>query len=386
MFGAARRLYRLAREKEKPDAEREPGYQERDLRSFRQRLSRLDRRYHPSVDKALWMHALGGYLAQPAEYRVAAFDEVLGLTTDVDEAAVSSILDHYYAETVLEDAETRLALMDATPRAIEAHDDPFLRLAVAVFDSDMEREEASKTRSGRGNLLRPQYMQAIIDWQRSEGHTTYLDANGTLRVTYGTVLGGSPMDGLIYEPFTRLNGILEKDSGVAPFNAPAKLLERARAEDYGAYRLESIGSVPVNFLSDLDSTGGNSGSPTLNANGELVGLLFRRHLGERRLGLGLQSPHHPHDPCRHPLHAMGDGKDRRRRLAHRRDEGCRIELRGHQDSLCARKTWVWSNAGDGRANRPLGMGLRVALGANPGARVLLCSASRIRQRTAIGLG
>ena len=274
LFGTARRLYRLAREKEKPDAEREPGYQERDLRSFRQRLSRLDRRYHPSVDKALWMHALGGYLAQPAEYRVAAFDEALGLTTDVDEAAVSSILDHYYAETVLEDAETRLALMDATPRAIEAHDDPFLRLAVAVFDSDMEREEASKTRSGRGNLLRPQYMQAIIDWQRSEGHTTYPDANGTLRVTYGTVLGGSPMDGLIYEPFTRLNGILEKDSGVAPFNAPAKLLERARAEDYGAYRLESIGSVPVNFLSDLDSTGGNSGSPTLNANGELVGLLF----------------------------------------------------------------------------------------------------------------
>ena len=274
LFGTARRLYRLAREKEKPDAEREPGYQARDLRSFRQRLSRLDRRYHPSVDKALWMHALGGYLAQSGEYRVAAFDKALGLTADIDEAAVSSILDRYYAETVLEDAETRLAFLDATPRAIEEHDDPFLRLAVAVFDSDMAREEASKARSGRGNLLRPQYMQAIIDWQRSEGHATYPDANGTLRVTYGTVLGGSPMDGLIYEPFTRLDGILEKDSGVAPFNAPAKLLERARAEDYGAYRLASIGSVPVNFLSDLDSTGGNSGSPTLNANGELVGLLF----------------------------------------------------------------------------------------------------------------
>ena len=274
LFGTARRLYRLAREKEKPDAEREPGYQDRDLRSFRQRLTRLDRRYHPSVDKALWMYALGGYLAQGAEYRLAAFDKALGLTPDIDEAAVSSILDRYYAETVLEDAQTRLALMDASPRAIEDHDDPFLRLAVAVFDSDMEREEAGKARSGRGNLLRPQYMQAIIDWQRSEGHTAYPDANGTLRVTYGTVLGGSPMDGLIYEPFTRLEGILEKDSGVAPFNAPAKLLERARAKDFGTYRLESIGSVPVNFLSDLDSTGGNSGSPTLNANGELVGLLF----------------------------------------------------------------------------------------------------------------
>ena len=176
--------------------------------------------------------------------------------------------------TVLEDLDARLALMDATPRELEEHADPFLRLAVAVYDSDMEREEDSKTRSGRSNLLRPQYMQAVIDWQRSQGRTTYPDANGTLRVTYGSVLGGSPMDGLIYEPFTRLEGILDKDSGLAPFNAPAALLERARAKDHGAYRLDSIASVPVNFLTDLDSTGGNSGSPTLNAKGELVGLLF----------------------------------------------------------------------------------------------------------------
>ena len=274
LFGIARRLYRLAQENEKPDAEREPGYQERDLRSFRQRLGRLDRRYEARVDKALWMHGLGGYLAEPPEHRVPAFDEALGLASDTEESALSSILDPYYEKTVLADLDTRLALMDATVEEIEAHDDPFLRLAVAVYDADMEREEASKTRSGRGNLLRPQYMQAIIDWQRSQGRTTYPDANGTLRITYGTVLGGSPMDGLVYEPFTRLEGILEKDSGVAPFNAPAALLERIRAKDHGAYGLDSIGSVPVNFLSDLDSTGGNSGSATLNADGELVGLLF----------------------------------------------------------------------------------------------------------------
>ena len=82
------------------------------------------------------------------------------------------------------------------------------------------------------------------------------------------------MDGLIYEPFTRLEGILQKDTGDAPFNAPATQLELIRAGIYGGYKLESIGSVPVNFLSDLDSTGGNSGSATLNDKGELVGLLF----------------------------------------------------------------------------------------------------------------
>ena len=71
-----------------------------------------------------------------------------------------------------------------------------------------------------------------------------------------------------------LEGITDKDTGIDPFNSPAKLLEAIEAKDYGSYALDSIGSVPVNFLSDLDSTGGNSGSATLNSRAELVGLLF----------------------------------------------------------------------------------------------------------------
>ncbi|MBU1607408.1 MAG: S46 family peptidase, partial [Alphaproteobacteria bacterium] len=81
-------------------------------------------------------------------------------------------------------------------------------------------------------------------------------------------------DGMAYLPFTTLEGLLAKDTGEEPFNAPAKLLQEIRGRDYGRYELESIDSVPVNFLTDLDSTGGNSGSATLNARAELVGLLF----------------------------------------------------------------------------------------------------------------
>ena len=129
-------------------------------------------------------------------------------------------------------------------------------------------------KAGRGMALRPAYMEAITAWQRQNGKITYPDANSTLRVTYGTVLGGSPKDGLIYAPFTTLEGITAKDTGEEPFNAPARELDLIRAKDYGAYEMKGLGSVPVNFLSDLDSTGGNSGSATLNARGELVGLLF----------------------------------------------------------------------------------------------------------------
>ncbi|QYJ07975.1 S46 family peptidase [Qipengyuania flava] len=274
LLSAAQRLYRLAKEKEKPNAQRESGYQERDMAFFRQGLQALDRRYDASVDKAEWLLFLAGYLAQPEAERVTVFDEALGLTGVDDAKQLEALVDGYYAGTALGDSDTRLGLMDASVADLEASDDPFMKLAIALYDYERELEEASEERSGRGLALRPAYMEAITGWQREQGLATYPDANSTLRVTYGTVLGGSPKDGMAYLPFTTLEGILEKDTGEDPFNAPEAQLKEIREKDYGSYALESLGTVPVNFLSDLDSTGGNSGSATLNGRAELVGLLF----------------------------------------------------------------------------------------------------------------
>ncbi|MEM9899232.1 MAG: S46 family peptidase, partial [Pseudomonadota bacterium] len=147
-------------------------------------------------------------------------------------------------------------------------------LAVALHETEMRLEEERKSRGGRRSALEPKYMEAIIAWRESQGETAYPDANSTLRITYGNVFGGSPKDGLVYEPFTRLEGIVEKDTGEEPFNSPKRQLDLIAEKDYGNYALRSLGTVPVNFLSDLDSTGGNSGSATMNAQGELIGLLF----------------------------------------------------------------------------------------------------------------
>ena len=274
LLGAAQRLYRLAREQEKPDAEREPGYQDRDLTFFKQRLQVIDRRFDPGVDKAEWLMFLDSYLEQPAEQRVAVFDEALGLDDPGDSEALSATLDAFYDGTGLDNVETRLTWMDKPPAAFEASDDPFVRLAVALYDHEIEDEEQFKTFSGRMTQLRPAYMDAIIAYGEAQNQAVYPDANSTLRITYGSVFGGSPKDGIIYEPFTRLEGIAEKDTGRDPFNSPARQLELIAAKKYGSFALDDIGSVPVNFLTDLDSTGGNSGSPTMDANGNLVGLLF----------------------------------------------------------------------------------------------------------------
>lgn len=274
LLSVAQTLYRLAKERQKPDAERESGYQERDLASLREGFAAIERRYDPAVDKAEWLLFLESYMVQPAASRVAALDRALGLPAAFDKARVGALLGRYYAHSRLGDPATRLALMSAPPAALEASDDPFIRLAVALYATDHALEEAQKDRDGRDAALRPRYTEALIAWRKAQGLPTWPDANSTLRLTYGKVGGGSPQDGLIYEPFTRLEGIAQKDTGAAPFDAPARELSLIKARDYGGHAAATLGTVPVDFLADLDITGGNSGSPTLNARGELVGLLF----------------------------------------------------------------------------------------------------------------
>ena len=274
LLSAAQTLYRNAIEKQRPDAEREPGYQERDNKRLEEQMQRLDRRFDAAVDKAVWKRFITLYMAQPESAHINAFDNALGLDDAVNAGSLDSVLTGMYSKTALNQADMRLKWLNADKAAFEDSDDPFIKLAVALYDTEMAIEDKSKALEGKEAVLQPKYMRAIIDWQKAQGSLAYPDANSTLRVTYGTVLGGSPKDGLIYEPFTRLEGIVEKDTGDTPFDSPKKQLQLIEDKKYGPYALPDIGSVPVNFLSDLDSTGGNSGSATLNANAELVGLLF----------------------------------------------------------------------------------------------------------------
>src|SRR3546814_12161549 len=117
-------------------------------------------------------------------------------------------------------------------------------------------------------------MQAMIDFNASQDKPVYPDANSSLRITFGTVRGYSPRDAVQMLPFTTLAGIVEKDTGVEPFDAPKAQLEAIAAGAGAQYRMESLGDVPVNFLSDVDTTVGNSGPPTLHGKGRHVGRLF----------------------------------------------------------------------------------------------------------------
>ncbi|MDO8176811.1 MAG: S46 family peptidase [Undibacterium sp.] len=265
MLRSARTLYRLALERNKPDAERESGYQERDLAFIKARLTRLEQSFVSSVDQARWQAALQRYAALPANAHPAGVDALL--------PAASSIA-ALYTQTRLSNTAQRLGWMDKNADDMAQSDEPFLQLAAKLYQAGDQLEKNRKEVDGNLERIIPRYMQAVIAWKKSQGKPVYADANSTLRVTFGTVAPYSQRDGISKGPFTTVEGIAEKSSDKAPFITPAALLDAVKARRYGAYRDAALGTVPVNFLSSADTTGGNSGSAVMNKRGELVGLNF----------------------------------------------------------------------------------------------------------------
>lgn len=125
------------------------------------------------------------------------------------------------------------------------------------------------------DLLQRTYMKGQMEMASDEKQKIYPDANLTLRLTYGKVEGYEPRDGIVYKYYSTLTGVIEKyDSTNYDFNAPAKLLDLYRKKDFGEYG--SNGNITPCFLASNHTTGGNSGSPVLNAYGQLIGTNFDR--------------------------------------------------------------------------------------------------------------
>lgn len=118
------------------------------------------------------------------------------------------------------------------------------------------------------------YMRGMMEMHKGE-HAFYPDANSTLRIAYGKVNGYQPLDAVYYQPNTTLDGVMQKDNPeIYDYDVPAKLRQIYETKDYGRWAVN--GTVPVAFIATNHTTGGNSGSPVLNAKGELIGVNFDR--------------------------------------------------------------------------------------------------------------
>ena len=271
LFGSLRQAYRLAVESAKPDLERAPGFQQRDRAAIEGAQRQLERRYVRAMEVELMAYWLAEYAKLPAAQRVAALDAVVG---DGSPAAIRAGLDALYGKTGLEGGDARVALLGRSAAELEASADSLLKLAVALFPTYKGIEDEARARAGEAALYRPLYLAGVQAFRRANGGFVYPDANLSLRITFGNVMGYAPRDGVAYTPFTTLEGLAAKATGVEPFDAPRAQLDAIAAKRWGGREDKALGTVPVNFLSDLDITGGNSGSPVLDARGRLVGLAF----------------------------------------------------------------------------------------------------------------
>jgi hypothetical protein len=272
LFSTAVRLVHLAKERPKADLERDAGYQQRDWVRIEGGLKQMDRRYDPGVDQQFMVYGLQRYVALPQAQRLPALDAWLDGANS--EAAIKAKVVALYAGSRLGNVDERMEWFAADSKAIDASSDSMLELARAVQPQLKHLEDEGDARAGELSKLRPRYMQAMIAWKDSQKLPVYPDANSSLRVTFGNVQGVAPRDGVSYAPFTTAHGIVEKDTGVEPFNSPKAELAAIKAKAFDGYASPKLGTLPVNFLADLDITGGNSGSPAMDANGQLVGLAF----------------------------------------------------------------------------------------------------------------
>lgn len=275
LLKSAADLYEQAQQRQKPDAERKAGFQERDQLRRRQALEAAGRRFDAVTEKRVIGHFLLQYLAQPAGQLNSSFLQALGLRPGMDGLAVAARLDALFAGTKLADTDARLAWLNRDVAAFQASDDTLIKAAVALSADQVARETRDRELAGRIQQAYAGTMQALIAFRASQGQIVYPDANSTLRVAFGKVQGRKPgVDGADWTAFTTLRGIVAKHTGEGEFDAPQAQLDAIKARRFDKYGVKALDSVPVNFLATLDTTGGNSGSPVLNSKGELVGLLF----------------------------------------------------------------------------------------------------------------
>ncbi|HEX7150870.1 MAG TPA: S46 family peptidase [Thermoanaerobaculia bacterium] len=272
MLSQANTLYRLSQEKTKADLDRADDYTERNRKRLAASMTRTRRSIEPGSDRAGLRLFLLEAAKLPANQRIKPVDDALAATGATGtEAQVDALLDKLYASTNIGNADIEKAMFEETTEQLLARKDSMLDFAASLRKFGAENDRRNLARAGALSRIRPVILNAL---RVTRGGRLYPDANSTLRVAFGTVEGYAPRDAVRFAPQTDVRGILEKDTGVEPFNSPKKLLERARAKEFGTYADPELGSMPVAFISTTTVTNGSSGSATLNAWGELNGLAF----------------------------------------------------------------------------------------------------------------
>lgn len=225
--------------------------------------------FNANVDEKVFEQLIGIYSKKyPKQFLPSGLENVDAKTLSTNVYASSKLVSYDKIKELLTgEAKKVLEQMnnDSGFQVIKMMADSFTKNVAPKYDEiNLKNIAAQRT-----------YMKGILELSPKSARI-FPDANSTLRVTYGKVKGYKPNDAVYYEPFTTLDGVMEKYvPGDYEFDVPKKLIDLYNAKDYGKYA-DKNGKMPVAFIATNHTTGGNSGSPALDANGNLIGLNFDR--------------------------------------------------------------------------------------------------------------
>ncbi len=209
-------LYNIAKELEKPEGERQPGFSEDDISEVGENMQYNYSNYFEPVDKALFVRALKLAKNLPEGQKIKELDYIISNPSKT----IEQFADEAFKTSKLNDPEYAKSLIKKSSAEMLATNDPFIVLAGKLYPLSEEIRKANEVFGANVTELRKQYIDALYEWK---GKGLYPDANGTMRFTSGPIKGYAPEDAVWYYPFTSLRGVIDKNTGKEPFDVPPGL-------------------------------------------------------------------------------------------------------------------------------------------------------------------
>jgi len=262
-------LFEYSTEILKPEEERKETYKEKNKHKLMKKIDGMFNELNKEFERRFLIKMFTDAMSFKSTSKISAVEKLTDDGKNI--SAIPEFVDNVIMKSGIFDKNNYLKLIEK-PAEIDFNTQPFTFFEELKIQSEEINEERERTNGALTSLS-----AKLIEIKRLWKKKSFIpDANGTLRLTYGRIKGYSPADAVYYSPVTTLKGVIEKSYLGGEYTIPQKIRELFDSKDFGKFYNKDIKGVPVNILYNTDTTGGNSGSPIMNAYGELIGLNFDR--------------------------------------------------------------------------------------------------------------
>ena len=234
------------------------------LQRIKRQFESMYDNYYPDVERKIAAKMIEDAKGFPEFKNISLFSNI---------NSANNFVSSLYDNSIVENKEEFSKLFDLSQGEFDKINDPMIEFAGKLKDLENKEDSKREIIASRLNILLARFMEVKRIWMNK---SFIPDANGTLRLTYGYIKGYSPADAVYYSPITTLKGVVEKGKDEGDYKIPQIIRDLYAKRDFGIFKNKDLDDVPVAILYNTDTSGGNSGSPIMNAYGELIGVNFDR--------------------------------------------------------------------------------------------------------------